>query len=284
MLRRVLFWGIAGTVVAVLIFGKHLHSYVGTAAGWVQDSVKQAIPMEFEIDRARNMVKNIMPEIRKNMQIIAKEEVEVDRLSQEITQLNKKQDKDRADLTSLRDDLTSGGSTFRFASRTYTVDQVKCDLANRLERYQTSDATLASLREMQEARQKSLDAAREKLDEMLAQKRQLEVDVENLEARLKMVEVAQTSSSYNFDDSQLGNLKELIGDLRTRLSVEEKMVNAEDKLQGEIPVDQPATATDNIVQRVTEYLGGPKADVTTAAGPTTTADGAKVVAQASISK
>ena len=43
-----------------------------------------------------------MPEIRKNMQIIAKEEVEVDRLGQEIAALEKKQDKDRTDLMSLR--------------------------------------------------------------------------------------------------------------------------------------------------------------------------------------
>ncbi len=280
MFRRVLFWGIAGTAVAVLVFGKHLHSYVGTAAGWVQDSVKQSVPMEFEIDRARNMVKDIMPEIRKNMQIIAKEEVEVERLGQQIDQLGKKQEKDRADLTSLRDNLSGGGVSFKFAGRSYTVDQVKGDLANRLERYKTSDATLASLHDMQSARQKSLDAAREKLDQMLAQKRQLEVDVENLEARLKMVEVAQTSSNYNFDDSHLGNLKELIGDLRTRLSVEEKMVNVEGKLQGEIPVDQPANATDNIVERVTEYLDGPTTTATTAA----TASAGGKVAEASISK
>jgi chromosome segregation ATPase len=278
MFRRALVWGIAGTAVAVLIFGKHLHSYVGTAAGWVQDSVKQSVPMEFEIDRARDMVKDIMPEIRKNMQIIAKEEVEVERLGQQIDQLSKKQERDRADLTSLRDSLSGGGVSFKFAGRAYTVDQVKGDLANRLERYKTSDATLASLHDMQSARQKSLDAAREKLDQMLAQKRQLEVDVENLEARLKMVEVAQTSSNYNFDDSHLGNLKELIGDLRTRLSVEEKMVNVEGKLQGEIPVDQPANATDNIVERVTEYLDGP---TTTA---TATASAGAKVAEASISK
>ena len=52
---------------------------------------------------------------------------------------------------------------------------------------------------------------------MLAAKRQLEVDIENLEARKKMVEVAQTTSNYQFDDSQLGQVKELVTDLRTRL-------------------------------------------------------------------
>src|SRR5215475_7325625 len=215
MFRRALIVGGSAAAIGLLVFGKHLHSYVGTAAGWVQDSVKQSVPMEFEIDRARNMVKDIMPEIRKNMQIIAKEEVEVDRLGGQIDQLTKKQEKDRTDLTSLRDHLTSGGPTFRFAGRTFTSDQVKSDLANRLERFKTSDATLASLKEMQLARQKSLDAAREKLDQMLAQKRQLEVDVENLEARLKMVEVAQTSSAASFDDTQLGQVKELLTDLRT---------------------------------------------------------------------
>jgi phage shock protein A len=132
---------------------------------------------------------------------------------------------------------------------------VKCDLANRFERFKTSDATLASLHDILSARQKGLDAAREKLDAMLVQKRQLEVDVENLEARLKMVEVAQTSSNCSFDDSHLGHVKELISDLRTRLTVEEKMVHAEGSLQGEIPVAQPAA--DNIVDQVTEYLGGP---------------------------
>ena len=156
-------------------------------------------------------------------------------------------------------------------------------MANRLERYKTSDATLASLHDMQSARQKSLDAAREKLDQMLiAEKRQLEVDVENLEARLKMVEVAQTSSSYNFDDSHLGNLRGVHG--RSAYSgyrSKEKMVNVEGKLQGEIPVDQPANATDNIVERVTEYLDGPP---TTTAASTATASADAKVAEVSISK
>jgi predicted nucleic acid-binding Zn-ribbon protein len=258
MIRRFVFMGVGLTTIGFLVFGRHLGSYMRTATGWVTDSVKQSVPLEFEITRARNEVKDIMPEIRKNMQIIAKEEVEVDRLGQEINSLEKKQDKDRTDLMSLKTEAASGKSVFHFAGRTYSADQVKCDLANRFERFKTSDATLASLHEILTARQQSLEAARQKLEGMLAAKRQLEVDVENLEARLKMVEVAQTASNYQFDDSQLGRVKELIGDLRSRLTVEEKMVHAEGSLQGEIPVEQPAT--ENIVDRVSEYFGGATAD------------------------
>jgi hypothetical protein len=89
---------------------------------------------------------------------------------------------------------------------------------------------------------------------MMAAKRQLEVDVENLEARLKMVEVAQTSSQYHFDDSQLARVKQLMTDIRTRLGVAEKLVNADIQCQDEIPLEE--SAPDNIVEQVTEYFEG----------------------------
>jgi hypothetical protein len=169
--------------------------------------------------------------------------------------LEKKQEKDRTDLMSLKSEVSSGKDRFKFSGRTYSIEQVKCDMANRFERFKTSDATLASLQGMQAAREKSLAAAREKLEGMLAQKRQLEVVVENLQARLKMVEVAQTTSNYSFDDSQLGHVKELVNDLQARLAVEEKMLHAEGSLNAEIPVDQPSN--ENIVDQVTEYFNGP---------------------------
>jgi len=107
---------------------------------------------------------------------------------------------------------------------------------------------------MQQARQRSLEAARQKLEGMLASKRQLEVEVEHLEARLKMVEAAQTTSDYQFDDSQLSRAKELVTDLRTRLDVAEKLVNSDGYLSGEIPLAEPAP--ENIVEEVTEYFDG----------------------------
>ena len=42
------------------------------------------MPIEFQIERARDMIKDLVPEIRKNMHVIAKEEVEVKRLDEQI--------------------------------------------------------------------------------------------------------------------------------------------------------------------------------------------------------
>jgi len=240
------------TLLGLFCFGRHASSYVRTSAGWIKDSVKQGVPLEFEIDRARRMVKDLVPDIRRNMHVIAQEEVEVDRLEQQIAQTEKTVEKERGEVLKLKGEVATGLTAYDFGGRTYTLKQVKCDLANRFERFKTHDATLGSLRDIQQARRRSLEAARQKLEGMLAAKRQLEVDVENLEARLKMVEVAQTTSAFTFDDSQLGRVKELIGDVRTRLNVAEKLVNAETKLQDEIPLTEPAG--ENIVEQVSEYF------------------------------
>ena len=152
----------------------------------------------------------------------------------------------------LKNDLGTGNSQYHYAGRQYTAGQVKIDLANRFERFKTTDATLASLKDIEQA-QRSLTAAREKLEGMLAAKRKLEVDVEHLEARLKMVEAAQTTSDYAFDDSRLSRVKELISDLRTRLDVAERLTSAEGAFHGEIPLSE--VSSDNLLDEVSEYLG-----------------------------
>ena len=61
---------------------------------------------------------------------------------------------------------------------------------------------------------------------MLAAKRELEVDVENLQARMTMVEVAQTTSPVAIDDSHLSSTRRVVDDIRTRIDVAERMVPA----------------------------------------------------------
>jgi hypothetical protein len=95
---------------------------------------------------------------------------------------------------------------------------------------------------------------------MIDARRKLEVDVENLEAKRKLVEVAQASSEYVFDDSQLSRAKELITDIRTQLDVAAKLANADVNVEVEIPLDE--TTPSDITDQVAEYfsLGGADSD------------------------
>ena len=155
-------------------------------------------------------------------------------------------------MLKLKDDLKAGGETFQYASHHYSRDDVKDDLSRRFERFKTNEATLGSMREIAEARGRGLEAARQKLENMLAQRRQLEVEVQNVEARLKMVEARQAGCDYSFDDSRLGRVKELLADLQTKLEVSERMIGAEGHLRGEIELAEPTP--ENIVDQVAEYF------------------------------
>jgi len=253
MIRKVIILGSGVLLVGLLLVGRDAVSYVRTSAGYVKDSVQETIPIEFQIERARGMIKDLVPEVRKNMHVIAKEEVEVQRLEEQIEQAETRLAKEKDQLMRLKSDLATGQDVFKYAGRSYSAEQVKVDLANRFERYKTGNATLESLREIRNARGRSLQAARGKLEGMLAAKRQLQVEVENLEARVQMIAAARTTSEFQFDSSRLGRVKELISNLRTRLEVAERLISAEDHFHDEIPLE--AAAPENIVDQVTEYFG-----------------------------
>lgn len=254
MLKKALVVVGGAALLLGLFFGRDAFSYVSTGWGQMHQAVHDSVPIKFQIDRARKMIKDLDPEIRRNMQLIAKEEVEVDKLTKQVDRAEKDLVRSKDDIQRLNGDLKRGDSNFVYAGRTYSEKQVKSDLENRFTRYQTSEATAEKLDKILAARQKGLVAAREKLEAMLSSKRQLEVEVENLEARLKMVEVAQTTSDFNFDDSRLSRTKELITDIQTRIDVAEKMVGSETTFHDEIPLSSETDELSDITERVTNYF------------------------------
>lgn len=256
MLKKSVFVGSGIFLLLALLFGRDATSYVSTTIGRLKDSVRESVPVEFEIQRARKMIVELEPEIRRNMHLIAKEEVEVERLDKQISTLATGQEKHQNELLRLRTHLESGKGPFYHAGQRYSEADVRIDLANRFQRFKTKEETLANLRKVSRARQLSLDAARQKLEEMLAAKRSLVVDVENVEARQKMVEVAQTASDFNFDDSRLARTKDLITNIRTRIEVAEKLLNVQTDFHAGIPLDEPEA--EDVCEEIAEYFGSPE--------------------------
>jgi predicted nucleic acid-binding Zn-ribbon protein len=203
-------------LTTLVLFGRDAASYVSTTYHRLTSSVQDHVPVEFQIDRAKQMVRDLDPEIRNSMHVIAKEEVALEQLNQQIGSNQGKADSEKKDILRLQADLGQNKNVYQYASHTYTCNEVKQDLARRFSRFKVADDTLASMKQMRDARQKNLDAAQQKLAAMVNARRKLDVDVQNLEAKRKLVEVAQASSDYVFDDSQLARAKELITDIRTR--------------------------------------------------------------------
>jgi chromosome segregation ATPase len=240
-------------LLASLVFGG---SYVRTACHKVQETIADSEPMEFKIDRARQMIRDLDPEIRNAMHVIAKEEVSVQGLKEELAAGSERLAKSENDIMRLKRDLEAPEGYFVYAGVTYTKDQVQSDLRNRFERHKVMQDTHDMHTKRLAAREVALKAARDKLTAMENARQKLVVSVDNLEARMKTLEVAQASSELNLDDSALSRTKELVKDISTRIDVAEKLVNAQSQIPGEINLDEPVEQ--DTLKEVAAYFGQEK--------------------------
>lgn len=240
-------------LLSAFIFGRDACSYMKTSYGRATEAVTGSFPTEFQIDRARRMVRELKPEIEECARVIARQEVEVERLDEQITKMEARLDKDKSDVVRLQTDLAENRSHYTYAGHRYSAAAVREDLSNRFERFKTNDATVAHLREMRDAHRSNLEAAKAKLDAMVSQERQLAAEVENLEAQLKLVQVHEATSNFNFDDSKLARAKELVSTIRTELETASRLAAADLEYTGEIKLDGEAPS--DIEAQVAKYFG-----------------------------
>ncbi len=259
MLKKFFILSAVGVAGLIGLAGTGALSYVRMGYHSASDAVRDSVPIEWELKHARQMIEDLKPEISKNLQVVAREEAGVKRLADEIQTKENLLAKSRSDIMRLKGDLESGSVKFVYAGRTYTEDQVKEDLSNRFKQFQVHEQTTTKLNQVLAAREKNLDAARRKLDSMLAAKRELEVEVENLQARMTMVEVAQTASHVAIDDSHLSDTRRLLENIRTRIDVAERLVASEGALEGTIPLDEETSPS--LLKEIADYFGEGRAEV-----------------------
>lgn len=240
-------------VTAGIFLGEDAFSYLSTACNRATDGVQESIPVSFQIDRARQLVKELDPEVRRSMQVIAREEIALERVKEQIDKASKQADESKTNIIRLQSDLQSSNRHFTYVGHTFSRQEVTEDLSRRFERHKVHDETLSHLTKMRDAREKNLDAARQKLTAMIAAKNQLEADIVNLEAKQKLVTVAQASSDLMLDDSQLARAKGLVADIRSRLDVAARLANTDTEYPMEIQLD-PA-ASDDVTEQVAAYFG-----------------------------
>ena len=254
MIKKLLIGAVAAVALGTFAFGYDLTSYVRTSCKSARNAIKAEVPIEFELQRARDMVSNLMPDIRKCMHVIAEEEVGIEHLQQEVAKADALLEKQKRDLLAINADLKSGRANFQYAGRSYSVHDVKQDASRRFERLRMAEETLDSKRKVLAAREQSVHAAREKLDGMLASKRDLELQIENLSARVATMQAMQTASSVQLDDSQLARAKALIADLNRQLDVSQRVMDAEGKFADLIPVEEKSVSTEDLSAQIDEYF------------------------------
>jgi chromosome segregation ATPase len=207
-----------GAGALYLAFGTSAPSYVRTAFHKVRHNAKNAVPVQFEIDRAREEIASLEPAIKDGIVQVANARVDIALLEREIAATRTNLQSERTAMESIRKSLDSGDYRLAGPIR-YTEEEIKVDLARRLDSYRSCDRLLKDKEATLKAKQKTLGAAEQQLKQMATAKKALLTKVEGIEARLRMIETTQSGRDYHFDDSALARAKQSVSDLEKRLDV-----------------------------------------------------------------
>jgi hypothetical protein len=230
--------GLAGMgVVAGLVFGTDLGSYFRTSTRTVRTAFKDSVPLEFELQRARDLADDIVPEMQANVRLIAQEEVEIANLRQEIQQNQTALAQEKVRVTKLSDVLKTQQVNYVLGNLEYTHDQVKSELAREFDRYKEAEVVLSGKQRLLDTRQKSLQAAVQVLEKTRSEKARLEDRIAGLESQYRLVKAASSGSAIQVDNSKLAQTEKVISEIKKRLDVAERVLAHEARFVQPIEID-----------------------------------------------
>ena len=254
-------WAVIGLAAAGGIswfaFGDNLFSYVSTMAGSFRESVKGQVPVEFELKRAEQLVRDIDPQITKCKRDLAQAEVNLDNLRGDVERLGRDVEKGERKLKEGTAILVAASpaapAEYQLASTRLPRARFELDLDRTFQEFKNKKDLLRGKSALIESQSRAVAAARERLDAVRSERSRLEDMIGTLKTQKMQVDaLAASSKSFTLDDSALGRAKNVLAEVKNRLDIAQKMIA--DELffcDGEVPVAVPGR---DVVGEIRKYF------------------------------
>ncbi|MEP3480958.1 MAG: signal peptide-containing protein [Fuerstiella sp.] len=256
MLRLVKYGFLGMLAVAAagfFVFGTHLPSYLATSGNAAQQVIRDSVPVEFELKRAKQLIEEILPDLQSQIRMIAQEEVEIASLKKDILKSEKTLGSDRQLLADLRQDISIQTVSYRPDDPHSDRQRMTTKLAQRFRKFKQGELTLASKQRLLEKRQDGLDAALGLLDKMRDRKAELELKVEALAAQHRLVQASAVEMGSDIDQSRLADADQLLNTIENRLEVAERVLQHEQDLYVD-PGAGTLVDEESLLAELDEYL------------------------------
>jgi hypothetical protein len=256
MCKKIGILAVAGVAALMLVSWAGLGSYWTTAWHNIKAKVKHQVPLEFEIQRVRQQVADLIPDMRNQCHTVAEEMVNVRNLRTNLDESQAKLSRDKENILAMRTALDSGTETVSFRGNDYTADSMRQKLDHDFQAYKIGEQELQIRQKMLHVREKALEDAKTRLTEIKKQKSQLELQVATLEAQLKELRLAQTQSKFHYDDSKLSEAKASIQELKNRLDTEMQALDLQDRLSDDTlqPANAHTKTTSELNKEINTYF------------------------------
>jgi hypothetical protein len=255
--RKLAGWTLIGAaafgILGFVTFGTSFGSYMRSSLGLMKNSVKESIPIEFEIQRARDLLEDLIPETRANLRLVAQEEVEVLNLDKEIAAQRDAVGEQRKKVQKLRETLATQEVSYRIGDRRYERTELVDSLSTQFDRLTTAERFLAGKEELLKNRKSSLSAAMKKLEQTRIAKVELEAQIEALEEQFRLMKLAASGKDFRLDDSKLAEVQKVLKELKDRLDVTQRVMASEAKFIDDLPLESDQDEG-TVFERVDSYF------------------------------
>lgn len=220
MLKKLVVFGVVGTIAVSALSGTKLLSYLRSEFRSLREEVESKIPPEKEIARLRNEVRLLDKDILTVVNQLARERVEVNQLRAKVEELRAELSKEKELLDARATAIKNATDTVSFGDRKLSVSAAKAELEAGVKRYLNKQKSLQGLELALSTRERVRDTLAKQLEAMKNQKAELVAAIDAIEAELTALKLQQIENKYQTDDSRLARIKEDIRALRTKLEVE----------------------------------------------------------------
>lgn len=236
-----------------VIIGTGLGSYVRSSSKVFKSALKDAVPIEFEIQRARDSLEGLVPAAQEALRDVAREEVEVASLDKEIIRERDLVAIETTRVQKLRSTLNVQLAAYEIGGREYRRGELVEELARRFDGLRTAEMLLKGKEDLLRNRRRALDAAVQKLDKTRFSRLELASQIEALEAQHRLIQAQSSGSKFKLDDSKLSQTENIIAELKKRLEVAQRVLAREAQFVEAIQVDG-TNNEQNVVESVDSYF------------------------------
>ena len=225
-LKYVVLTGAALAGVGFLLFGANFGSYFGTVATSVHEGIEGAIPVEFEIKRAENLILQIDPQIESCKRDVARAEVELEELQGSVAQLQKCVGQEEKRLqTGARLLGGEANASFVLTGDAMTRRRVERDLQRTVDSFKNNQKILETKRSLISRQTEAVEAAKQRLAAVRQEKEILADQVRSLRTQQHWIETMGASQQrFDLDASALSQAKGALTKVQKRLDIAQKML------------------------------------------------------------
>lgn len=234
--------------------GREMMSYVSTGWKEMRQSFRKAVPIEFEIKRAENLLGNLDKTDEKLINALAAQIQALQKLERDIETAQGNVDRMKNELALLNEEAKS-----RLASNGPALERDKklLLLERKLKEVKTCEALLRNKLAAREQAQQRLDFIKAQRENLRDQRADLEQRIVALRTNLEMLKASELRNKHALTDEQLADvqqLKELVDRLEERIDI--RLIELKLRQEG-TPSSQvsPTRGGAGIVAEIDQYLG-----------------------------